>query len=127
MWPRAVHGYYLMLLGDLDGSAAVFASLPPNAVLAAWQIVLQQKRGNRAEASKLLAQIQRTYGDAGHYQYAQIFAQLGERDQAIAALEKAWIARDPGLSAILGDPLLDPVRSDPRFQAIVTRLGFPGH
>ena len=124
-WPRAFHGYYLMLLSDLNGSAAVFAKLPPNGVLAAWQIVLEQRRGHPAEARRLLGQMKGTYGDAAHYQYAEIYAQMGQRDQSIAALEEAWVARDPGLSKILRDPLLDPVRSDPRFKAIVARIGFP--
>jgi serine/threonine-protein kinase len=124
-WPRAFHGYYLMLLGQLDESAAVFASIPPNGIVSAWQVVLEQKRGHPAEARKLLDEMQRAYGTAAHYQYAEIYAQLGEREQAIAALEKAWIARDPGLAGILNDPLLDPVRSDPRFKTIVARLDFP--
>jgi len=125
IWPRAFHGYYLMLLGDLDGAAAVFAKLPSNPVVASWQIVLEQRRGHSAEARRLFGEMQRTYGDAAHYQYAQIYAQMGQRDQSIAALEKAWVARDPGLSRILRDPLFDPVHSDPRFKAIVARIGFP--
>ena len=64
-------------------------------------------------------------GDAASYQYAQIYADLGDKDRAIAALEHAWSVRDPGLFNVRVDPLLDPLRSDPRFQAIVRRMNFP--
>lgn len=124
-WPRAFHGYYLMLLGDFDESAAVFANLPLGGVWTSWHAVLELRRGNPAEARRLLEQMQRAYGTAAHYQYAQVYAQLGQREQAIASLEKAWAARDAGLVGMLKDPLLDPLRSDQRFKDIVARLDFP--
>ena len=62
---------------------------------------------------------------AVHYQIAEVYAQQGRTDDAIAELEKALAARDPGLAQMQTDFLLDPVRKDPRFQAIVQRLGFP--
>jgi hypothetical protein len=41
------------------------------------------------------------------------------------ALETAFRLRDPGLETIKVDPLLDPLRNDPRFQAIEKALKFP--
>jgi hypothetical protein len=40
-------------------------------------------------------------------------------------LEKAMRLRDPGLAYTKGDPLLDPLRNEPRFQAIERALKFP--
>jgi hypothetical protein len=45
--------------------------------------------------------------------------------RAIDWLEKAYDARDPNLPYSLADPVNDPLRSDPRFQALVRRMGLP--
>ncbi|MEO7813909.1 MAG: tetratricopeptide repeat protein, partial [Sphingomicrobium sp.] len=81
--------------------------------------------GNRAAAERFRQDTVRRFGDAAHYQYAQIDAQLGDKDRAIAELELAWTERDAGLASILVDPFLDPLRKDPRFAAIVAKLNFP--
>jgi hypothetical protein len=62
---------------------------------------------------------------AAHYQVAELYAQLNRSDDAIAELDKAYAARDPGLAQMLTDFLLDPIRNDPRFQAIIRRMNFP--
>jgi TolB-like protein len=74
---------------------------------------------------RVLERLRQTSGEGAHYQIAEIYAQLGRKDAAIDALEKALVVRDPGLTGVLVDPMLDPIRSDPRFQALVKRLDFP--
>jgi hypothetical protein len=64
-------------------------------------------------------------GDNAAYQYADIYAQWGRPDDAIAALETAYRLRDTGLMEIQVDPLLDPIRAAPGFGAILHRLDFP--
>ena len=80
--------------------------------------------GDRSEAEHLLRQIE-LEGDYGYFQMAGVLAQLGRKDEAFAALDKAWDNRDSGLTTLLVDPLLDPLRADPRFDAIVKRIDFP--
>jgi hypothetical protein len=53
-----------------------------------------------------------------------VYAQLGEKDQAIAYLEKALQDRYDVITGLNVDPLLQPLRSDPRFQALVQRINF---
>jgi len=48
----------------------------------------------------------------------------GDKNRALDWLEKAYAARDVSL-AYLGLPQWDPLRSDPRFQALVRRVGLP--
>jgi uncharacterized protein HemY len=59
------------------------------------------------------------------YQYATVYAQWGDRAQALEWLETALRLRDPGLEMLKTDPLLDPLRQEPRFQAIERQLKFP--
>jgi tetratricopeptide (TPR) repeat protein len=59
------------------------------------------------------------------YHLALDYADLGEREEALAALNKAYENRQLEVLCLLVDPELDPLRSDPRFQELVMRIGFP--
>ncbi len=65
------------------------------------------------------------YHDATGYQYAEIYAQWGDSAQALDWLEKAQRFGDPGLLAAKIDPLLEPIRAQPRYQTILAALKFP--
>lgn len=61
-------------------------------------------------------------GEASAYQYSEINAQWGERQAALEWLEKALQLGDPGLAYIKSDPLLDPLREEPRFKTVLQKL-----
>ncbi len=50
-------------------------------------------------------------------------AYRGELDEAFTWLDRAIHRRDTALTLILGDPFLDNLRDDPRFDAVLERLG----
>jgi hypothetical protein len=52
---------------------------------------------------------------------AGVHASLGDHDRAFEALERAIAARDYWLLLVAVDPLLAPLRADPRFATIVAR------
>ncbi len=55
---------------------------------------------------------------------ARLYAHLGEREQCIAILQKEYLARDLMLAVwIKTDQEFDNARSDPRFQALLKRMG----
>ena len=55
-------------------------------------------------------------------EFAGIYAQLGEKDQAFEWLEKAYADRVPGLFNIKVAPGWDPLRDDPRFADLLQRM-----
>jgi serine/threonine protein kinase/tetratricopeptide (TPR) repeat protein len=57
------------------------------------------------------------------YYFALVHAGLGERDQALRYLERAYEERSTVLAYLLIDPRLGPLRDDPRFLALARRLG----
>jgi tetratricopeptide (TPR) repeat protein len=124
-WPKGWHALILMEMGKLDQAKAEFRRLKPSGVFLAWEAILEWRRGNRAESDRLLAEIRRLSGQTSHVQLAEVLAQQGGRDEAIAELELAWTARDGGLQGIQSNEMLAPLRADPRFHAIVKRLDFP--
>jgi len=86
------------------------------------------KLGERDKAVKLLAQLQQL---AAHryvppYAFAAIHMALGEKDKAIDYFERAYRNRTgPGLFGIKTDPMLDPLRGDQRFEALVAKVFAP--
>ena len=80
--------------------------------------------GDRPAAEAGLAAMIAEYGDNSLYQQAQVHAQWGQIEAALAALEKALSAGDSGLVQSRNDPLLDPLRREPGFTAILRQLGF---
>jgi tetratricopeptide (TPR) repeat protein len=59
------------------------------------------------------------------YYLALDYADLGDREKALAALKKAYENRQLEVLYLLVDPELDPLRSDLRFQELVKKVGFP--
>jgi tetratricopeptide (TPR) repeat protein len=57
--------------------------------------------------------------------FAKIYIGLGDKNQAFAWLEKGYQQRDFWLTCLKGEPIFDPLRSDPRFRDLVRRVGFP--
>ena len=86
------------------------------------------RMGRTAEARnailKLQAHVQKD--GIGRYEIALVYAGLGDKDHAFEWLDKSFAAHDKGLTYLKIDPCLDPLRSDPRFQDLVRRVGFPG-
>ena len=82
--------------------------------------------GKRSEAVKLLGDLKKrsSPGYSNASEIAVIYASLGDMDQAMNWLEKAYEERfNP---SILLRPGFDPLRSDSRFQSLVHRIGLPG-
>jgi TolB-like protein/DNA-binding winged helix-turn-helix (wHTH) protein/Flp pilus assembly protein TadD len=84
--------------------------------------------GRRAEAEKILHDFERKAksGYVSAYMIATIYAGLGEKDKAFEFIERAYRERSLDFSWHLkADLRIDNLRSDPRFQALLRRVGFP--
>jgi tetratricopeptide (TPR) repeat protein len=83
--------------------------------------------GKRAEARNLLEELKtrskQTY--VPWFYIAGIYAGLGEKDQAIANLERAYEQHEQGLAVMNREPMFDPLRSDARFQELLRRMNLP--
>jgi len=56
---------------------------------------------------------------------AGVFAALGEKDRSFEWLDMAFKNRDFFLTEMQGHPYMDPLRSDPRFDKLLKKIGFP--
>jgi tetratricopeptide (TPR) repeat protein len=81
---------------------------------------LAQARRTLAELEALSRQI-----PVSPFNVALIYAALGERDQAFAWLDKAYQSRACELVQLKADVRFDSLRGDPRFAALLARIGLP--
>jgi TolB-like protein/Tfp pilus assembly protein PilF len=83
--------------------------------------------GRRSDAEQVLQTLSqranKSYVSA--FDVATIYAGLGEKDTAFAWLEKAAAERSSFLVYSKWEPRLDPLRSDPRFNQLLKRIGLP--
>jgi TolB-like protein/tetratricopeptide (TPR) repeat protein len=121
----ALRGITYYLVGNLP-LAQSSCEARPDTFRSEWcQAVVYHRLGRVGDAAAALAKLKQLAGEAAAYQYAEIHAQWGDREVALEWLERAMQLGDPGLVYTKTDPLLDPLRKEPRFQAIERELKFP--
>ncbi|GAC1396043.1 MAG: hypothetical protein NVSMB56_10510 [Pyrinomonadaceae bacterium] len=83
--------------------------------------------GKRSDALKILNELKEMskHSYVSPYDLAILYIGLGDKDQAIEQLNKAYEERAGWIIYLRVEPLFDPLRSDPRFSDLVRRIGFP--
>ncbi len=79
--------------------------------------------GRREDALRILEEVRGSETDP--LNVASVYAALREADAAFEWLEKAYERRQLTVTWIGVQPVFDPLRSDPRFQDLLRRFGFP--
>jgi DNA-binding winged helix-turn-helix (wHTH) protein/Tfp pilus assembly protein PilF len=132
--PRRFVGYWGLglALSELgrhqDAVAAHRAALDRGEGAPMFQAVLARtlaRAGRAEEAAGLLEPLAAAEAEGlpvSAYQLATVRIALGETGAALDALERASEARDPWLVWLKVDPMLQPVRHDPRFRKLLARV-----
>jgi TolB-like protein len=120
----AERGFAYYALGDLERARASCETKPDFWFSQQCLAVVYDKIGRHADAEVELTKL-KVNGDTAAYQYATIYAQWGNNLKALEWLETALRLRDPGLIRLKVEPLLDPLRKEPRFQSLMRELKFP--
>jgi len=83
--------------------------------------------GRRREAATVLRELeaQSRRRSVPPYDLAVIHAGLGQTDDALLWLDKSLATHDPESMILPIDPRLDSLRGDPRFAALLRRMGLP--
>ena len=79
--------------------------------------------GQAADSDAALNALVEQYGDSCAYQIVEILAFRGDIEGAFAWLERAYTQRDHGLHAVLHSVFLNNLRGDPRWRALLSKLG----
>ena len=92
-----------------------------------WLALGYAAAGRRANAERTLDEMTRLsrkqYVPKIFFAYIEVA--LGQREQALKMLEDAYQEHDVNLISLRANQFLDPLRSEPRFQNLMSRIGFP--
>src|SRR5439155_2003363 len=81
--------------------------------------------GNETEAEKILDQLKKLFQEryVSAYSFALVYLGLGDKEEALRWLEQSYQDRaGSDIGYIRVDPLLDPLRGDPRFEALAEKI-----
>lgn len=129
--PKTFNTWFIMgdshlMLGQPREALAKYTHLPASDTFRmTGEAVAAARMGEAVGAERILARLMKQDGTLSCYQYAEVRAQLGQKERAFAELDNALTYRDPGLRYLKTDPFLDPIRNDPRYAALLKRLNFP--
>lgn len=88
-----------------------------------FEAILYHEMGDHETSVKKLQELKDEYGDDASVQIAAVYAVWGDVDATMAALERAYEVRDPGLVYMKRrTKTLDLVQDDPRFQELLRKM-----
>lgn len=82
--------------------------------------------GRRAESDAALKTLKEDFASRDPYGIAEVQAYRGEIDDAFRWLDRAYQEHDIGMPGLKTNPLVRNLRGDPRFQALLSRMGLTG-
>jgi hypothetical protein len=65
------------------------------------------------------------FPNVGEFDVPQVYSRLGEKEKAMASLERNFEDRAPLVTLLKVDPALDTLHSEPRFNDLLRRMNFP--
>ena len=120
-------GFAYYWIGDFQSARAAFESIQAgnhfNRLLGL--ALTYDKLGRHTDAETMLAQMRASMGAGYAVFYAMIYAQWGDTARALDSLETAMRQDEPYLEYVKVNGLFDPLRKEPRFQAVERALKFP--
>jgi TolB-like protein/Tfp pilus assembly protein PilF len=119
---HSLAGSALLGLGRVEEARKEFAAEPGEEFRQSGLAIAEHRLGNDGAAKQAFAELVSKVGDSALYQQAQVLAQWGRTDDALATLVRARGVGDSGLTYAATDQLLDPLRKDPRFIRFVNDL-----
>ena len=117
-------GDALIQQGKYAEAKAEYALEPGTLERFTGEAIAAARSGDAAGLKTAIEKLLHEFGDASTYQQAQIAAQNGQADQAMAKLLQAREIGDVGLALAYTDPMLDPLKGRADFSQLLTDLGF---
>ena len=111
-------------VGELERAKALLGPRPDVVTSTAYALA---RAGREREALETLDELRRSSKprDPAPFRIAYVHIGLGDTERAFEWLQKAIEARDWQMGMLKVEPAFDDLRSDPRFAALVERVGLP--
>jgi TolB-like protein/Tfp pilus assembly protein PilF len=122
-WPNYLVGYLDLKEGKKESALAHFRATDEPFRLTGTAMV-EHTLGHEAESEQALDALKTKYAAGSAFQIAAVYAWRGEKDRAFEWLERAYDQHDVGMPRLRFDPTLASLHDDPRFAALVKKMGF---
>jgi len=83
------------------------------------------KAGRRSEAETILKRLETTKEYVSPAELAFVYIALGQKEQALSALERSYAVHDLQMQYLAVDPHYDELRAEPRFKELIRKVGLP--
>ena len=121
-WPNYLLGYLDLKQGNIERALAHFHAADEAFRLTGTAMV-EYTLGHADESDQALDALKTKYATGSAFQIATIYAWRGEKDQAFEWLDRAYDQHDTGMPRLRYDPTLASLHDDPRFAALVKKMG----
>jgi serine/threonine protein kinase/Tfp pilus assembly protein PilF len=116
-------GQLHMLDGRLDEARAEFQKQTNEAIRQMATAMIEHASGHEKLSQQALKELIAKHAADMAYQVGDLYAWSGDKDKAFEWLGRAYEQRDSGLNGIAYDPLLAGLQNDPRYGALLKKLG----
>ena len=110
------------MAGDATGAQWMPVPCSAEGVIADFYSDMKSKP-TRAMLQSMLSKAREHYVPS--YFIALVQEALGQREDALESLERAWEERDSWLSFAAVTPVLDDLRAEPRLRELLRQMGLP--
>lgn len=111
--------------GNLDQALATAQRIPDPPRRLFCKAMVLHSLGRSRESDQDLAELIRGHAAGWAYQVGVVYAWRGQNDLAFQWLDRAHDQQDGGLLLAGTEPLLAKLHGDPRFAALLTKIGLP--
>ena len=122
-WPNYLVGFLDLKEGKIEDARIHFRATDEPFRLTGTAM-LEHSLGHVAESEQALEMLKAKYAAGSAFQIAAIYGWRGEKDQAFEWLDRAYDQHDAGMPRLRYDPTLASLHDDPRFAALVKKMGF---
>ncbi len=93
--------------------------------LLAWKVAVYSRSGHEEEARRVLTKLEQIAGSRtdGTATLLIAYSGTGQKERVIELLQRAYSEHSNAVVQIKVDPMYDPIRSDPRFEDLLRRVG----
>jgi TolB-like protein len=134
-WQRAELGWAYAMKGMYAQAVAEYDKIPEQAKAVAtenqlvasglgWVYAISGRRGDALKIAKEFKDLS-SHAYVDFYQFAAIYAGLGDKDETFRLLEKAYEEHSSNMPFLAVDPFWYGMRSDPRYADLLRRIGLP--
>ena len=122
-WPNYLIGYLDLKERKIESALAHFHATD-DAFRLTGTAMVEYTLGHPQESEQALDTLKTRFATGSAFQIASVYAWRGEKDHAFEWLDRAYDQHDTGMPRLRYDPTLASLHGDPRFAALVKKMGF---